>query len=101
MYQEEVGEFLPFGAAAIGAVYFNRRDNNYSNEWLFAASLGFGAKYTISNRWGIRAQSRLIAPIQIDEGSLWCQSGSGCVITLKSGTVLLQADVLVGLVYLF
>lgn len=101
LYQEKVGDFFPFGTAAIGAVFFNPQDNNYSNEWLFSATLGFGAKYAFSTHWGIRAQFRLIAPIQIDEGSLWCQSGSGCIITLKSGTVLLQADLMAGLVYQF
>ena len=101
LYQENVGAFVPFGTAAIGAALFDPHNNNYVSEWLFTASLGFGAKYAVSTHWGIRAQARLIAPVQLEAGSLWCQSGSGCIITLKSGTVLLQADMMVGLIYLF
>ena len=101
LYQENVGAFVPFGTAAIGAALFNPHDSNYVSEWLFTASLGFGTKYAVSSHWGIRAQARLIAPIQLEAGSLWCQSGSGCVITLKSGTVLLQGDIVAGLIYRF
>jgi hypothetical protein len=101
LYQENKDPLTPFVVASVGAASFVPDDKTFVSEWIFTASLGFGAKYKISNHWGIRVQGHIVAPIQLESASLWCQSGSGCVITLKSGTVLLQGNVVAGLVYRF
>jgi hypothetical protein len=96
-YQEDLGRFTPFAIMEVGAVLFHPHDGNYKDAWLLAASLGMGCKTLIHQRWGIRIQGRLLAPIQVEEGALWCQSGSGCAIYVKSGTILLQGDVMAGI----
>ena len=101
LYQEDKGAFTPFGAASIGVAYFVPQDDQFVNEWIFAARLGFGVKYNVSDHWGLRAQGQLLAPVQLKTGSVWCQSGSGCLITMQSGTVLLQGNIMAGLVYRF
>ena len=96
-YQENLGRFIPFAIMEIGAVLFHPLDNKYADAWLLAASIGMGCKTKISSRLGLRIQGRFLAPIQMEEGALWCQSGSGCAIYLKSGTILLQGDIMAGI----
>jgi len=95
-YQEDFGQFTPFAIMQVGAVLFHPHAGHYKDAWLLAASLGMGCKTLIDKRWGIRVQGRFLAPIQVEEGTLWCQSGSGCSIYLKRGTILLQGDILGG-----
>jgi hypothetical protein len=96
-YQENLGQFIPFAIGQIGAVLFHSLDSGYNDAWMFAASIGMGAKTKITSTLGFRLQGRFLVPIQIKEGALWCQSGSGCAIFLKSGTILLQGDVMAGI----
>ena len=96
-YQENLGRFVPFALGSIGTVLFHPRDKNYDDAWMFAATIGMGCKTKISSRLGLRIQGRFLAPIQVKEGALWCQSGSGCSIYLKSGTILLQGDIMAGI----
>jgi len=100
-YQEIFDRFIPFAIMQVGGVLFHPQNAHYENAWLLAASLGMGCKIRIHERGGIRFQGRFLAPIQVEEGALWCQSGSGCTIYLKSGTVLLQGDILMGIFFQF
>ena len=97
-YEEDLGTFTPIGLLAVGVAYLDPQDPGYVSEWFFAATLGFGFKTYFSERVGLRVQGRLLAPIQISDGTVWCTSGSGCYIELTAGTIILQADVTVGLV---
>ena len=96
-YQENLGRFVPFAIMDIGAVLFHPQNTNYNDAWMLAATIGMGCKTKISSRLGLRIQGRFLAPIQVKEGALWCQSGSGCSIYLKSGTILLQGDIMAGI----
>jgi len=95
-YQEVLGRFIPFAIMQVGGVLFHPQDSEYKDAWLLAASLGMGCKTLIHEHWGLRIQGRFLAPIQVEEGALWCQSGSGCIVYLKSGTILLQGDIMAG-----
>ncbi len=97
-YEEDLGTFTPVGLLAVGVAYLDPQDPGYVGEWFLSACLGFGFKTYFSERVGLRVQGRLLAPIQISDGTVWCTSGSGCYIELTAGTIILQADVTAGLV---
>lgn len=97
-YEEDLGIFTPIGLFAVGVAYLDPKEPGYTSEWFLAATLGFGFKTYFSERVGLRVQGRLLAPIQISDGTVWCTSGSGCYIELTAGTIILQADVTAGLV---
>lgn len=100
-YQEEFGRFIPFAIMQVGGVLFHPHNEQYKDAWLLAASLGMGCKTLIHEHWGLRIQGKFLVPIQVEEGALWCQSGSGCAIYLKSGTILLQGDIMIGVFFQF
>ena len=86
----------PFGLITVGASIFHPTKNNYSDEWRFSFALGLGAKLNISEKLGLRFQTRLIVPIQFSEGSIWCHS-NGCEINVHAWTSFIEVDFSVGI----
>lgn len=96
-YEEMHGRFGPFASFTVGATRFHPKEPGLSDAWRFSASIGLGAKLFVSKNIGLRIQTRLLAPIQFNEGSLFCKDGV-CLITLKGGTAIIQGDVIAGLI---
>src|SRR5262245_7750819 len=94
------GKAMPFGYGALGAALFNPKGDDPDAEWLFAFTLGVGAKYYMSPRMGIRAQFGLLIPMQWSSGSMWCGSG-GCAAGVSGGTTFGQGNLSGGLIFLF
>jgi hypothetical protein len=95
----EFGEdnIVPFGAFTLGAVIFSSQNNNFSDIWRFAVSLGGGAKIFFSDKIGIRLQGRLLMPMYFAGiGGYIGTGGSG--LTLNSWVPILQGDLTGGLI---
>jgi len=71
---------------------------NVSDDWRFSIALGAGIKYFLSDKIGIRTQIRLLMPIYFAGGSLYFGTG-GSGASLGAGTVLAQADITAGLIF--
>ncbi|MFQ5584601.1 MAG: hypothetical protein ACE5GL_09225 [Calditrichia bacterium] len=96
-YEEMHARFGPFVSFTVGATRFHPKEPGISDAWRLSAGIGLGAKLFITKNFGLRIQSRLLAPIQFNEGSLFCEDGV-CLITLKGGTAIIQGDVIAGLI---
>jgi hypothetical protein len=96
-YQENHGIFSPTFLITVGATRFSPKHSQYKDEWRVSAALGFGLKAYFTNHFGIRLQTRLFVPLQVQSGNIFC-SNNLCLISLKSGAVALQGDITVGLI---
>jgi hypothetical protein len=100
LYEEIIGKFRPFGMAGIGITRFHPLEVNIPDEYRFSANITFGAIIQLFNRLGLRIQASLLMPMQLNDGSIFCHSGT-CSITLSGGTVILQGNVFAGLTIFF
>lgn len=96
-YQENYGIFSPTFLITVGAARFFPKQPEYEDEWRISAALGFGLKAYFINRLGIRIQTRLLFPLQLDSGSIFCANNQ-CLISVEAGIVTLQADITAGLI---
>ncbi len=88
----------PFGNFSLGAVWFDPASNFYDDEWRFAFSAGIGVKYFISDRVGLRLQTRLLSPLYGAGVGVSCGTGSGCGASVGSTSLFLSGDVSGGLI---
>jgi hypothetical protein len=86
------------GMFTLGAVQFNPEDMRYNEEWRFSVTMGLGAKIWITDIVGIRAQVRLLAPINWAGLGFFCGTG-GCGTSLQAGSTFMSGDVGAGLVF--
>lgn len=68
-----------YGVFRLGGVTFAPRDSNIDNTTKFAASLGGGIKYFISDQVGIKISGNMLFPIFDVGASLWFGTGGGGV----------------------
>jgi hypothetical protein len=87
----------PFGSMTMGTAYFDPQVPGYHVEWLFAWTLGGGVKVNLSDRLGLRFQARLLMPIDIVGGSIFC-SGGGCSWGVAGYSAMIQGDFTAGVV---
>lgn len=98
---KEKPELRPFGLFTVGAAYLNPGDPAFLTEWKFAAALGGGVKYFITDMVGFRVQARLLMPLFFSSISGTCDSYYGCSTGIDSFTSLAQGDVGGGLILRF
>jgi len=92
----------PFAGVYLGAMYASPVGGNYDSETLLAISGVAGVKTYLSRHVGLRFQSRLLAPVSIESGSLFCSSAAGvCAVSVDAGTVFWQGDFTAGVVFAF
>ncbi len=87
-----------FGSFSMGATQFAIQEAQYSDEWRFSITLGLGAKIWITDKVGIRLQSRLLAPINWAGLGFFCGTG-GCGTSVNAGSTFISGDVSGGLVF--
>jgi len=88
----------PFGNLSFGGVWFDPQSNLYDDEFMFAFSAGVGIKYFLSDRVGIRLQTRLLSPIWGAGVGISCGTGGGCGAGVSSTSLFLSGDVSGGLI---
>jgi hypothetical protein len=93
-------QVIPFAGLYLGAATANPVGDQYDTETFFAFSLVGGMKAYFTKSLGVRGQTRLLAPISLESGSLFCSRGE-CAVSISGGTVVWQGDVSVGAVVHF
>jgi hypothetical protein len=101
VYEKPRGKTVPFGSFTLGATRFAPKSDSYQgvsleDEWLFSITLGAGFKTYFNERWGLRAQARLLMPISFAGTSFWFGTG-GVSAGVTGGSAILQGDVIGGL----
>jgi len=86
-----------FGFFTGGVARFSPITTEFGDDYRFAITMGGGVKYFITKSIGIRLQGRLKMPMFFSGGGMYLGSG-GSGFYLGSGTVLLQMDLIAGLI---
>lgn len=81
---------------SFGLTRFRPDDPAYNSETLFSFSLGLGLRKSLGRHWAINLQGRVLMPINVDGGSLFCGGGS-CDLRLRGDAVFTQAEVGLGI----
>jgi len=98
---KKMPQLRPFGMFTIGAAYLNPEVPSFITEWKFAATIGGGIKYFITDAVGFRVQARLLMPLFFEDISGSCGSYYGCSTGMDSFTSLAQGDMGGGIVLRF
>jgi hypothetical protein len=86
---------FPYTLATLGATLFDAKDPSLSDEWRFSVAFGVGGKFYLSDKIGIRLQTRLLMPLVLSGGGMWCGSG-GCSAGVGAWSVVVQFDFTAG-----
>jgi len=86
---------FPYTLATLGATLFDAKDPSLSDEWRFSVAFGVGGKFYLSDKIGLRLQTRLLMPLVLSGGGMWCGT-SGCSAGVGAWTVVVQFDFTVG-----
>ncbi|MCK5703434.1 MAG: hypothetical protein KAI29_19885, partial [Cyclobacteriaceae bacterium] len=86
---------FPYTLATLGATLFDAKDSSLNDEWRFSISFGIGGKFYLSDKFGIRLQTRLLMPMTFSGGGMWCGTG-GCSVGAAGWITLVQFDFTAG-----
>jgi Outer membrane protein beta-barrel domain len=86
---------FPYTLATLGATLFDAKDPSLSDEWRFSVAFGVGGKFYLSEKIGLRLQTRLLMPLTFSGGGMWCGTG-GCSVGVGAWTSLVQFDFTAG-----
>ena len=86
---------FPYTIATLGATLFDAKDASLSDEWRFSVAFGVGGKFYLSDKFGIRLQTRLLMPLIFSGGGMWCGTG-GCSAGVGAWAQLVQFDFTAG-----
>jgi hypothetical protein len=94
------GKALPFAMFTLGATRFDYKDVPQADDtWKFSIILGFGAKYYVNKRVGLRVQGLMPFTFVSGGGGFACGTG-GCYTTV-GGSGVAQINVSGGLIFMF
>ena len=93
-------QVIPFAGLYLGAAVANPVGDQYDAETFFAFAPVGGLKAYFTPTFGLRAQTRLLAPISLESGSIFCTNGA-CAVAISAGSVLWQGDVSIGALFHF
>lgn len=96
------GKLEPFIVGSIGAAWFSP-GGGLDDETVFAATLGGGLKYPLSDRLALHFEARAYFTFFESDGSLFCVSGpaGGQCLLRASGSLIYQIDAQAGLTFRF
>jgi len=87
----------PYGTLSLGTTWFNMKEENSTDEWLFSFGAGVGLKYFFNDKIGIRIQARMILPLVFAGGGFYIGTGgSGSYVSTTAPVV--QGDFTGGLI---
>lgn len=87
----------PYGTVSLGTTWFNIKDENANDEWLFSVMAGLGVKYFFNEKIGIRIQARLILPVVYNGAGFYLGTG-GSGMYVSSTAPIVQGDFTGGLI---
>jgi len=87
----------PYGTLTLGTTWFNLKEDNSNDEWLFSVGAGLGLKYFFNDKIGIRIQARMILPLVYAGAGFYIGTGgSGTYVSATAPIV--QGDFTGGLI---
>jgi len=86
---------FPYTLATLGATLFDAKDPSLTDEWRFSVAFGVGGKFYLSDKIGLRLQTRLLMPLTFSGGGMWCGTG-GCSAGVGAWASVVQFDFTVG-----
>jgi len=94
-------KLTPILGLSVGATHITPR-NGGETGWYFSAALTGGAKYRITDHFGLRAHMRLIATVINDNSTVACVSSGGLTCAVASELDgLVQGDLVGGVFFAF
>jgi hypothetical protein len=87
----------PYGTLTLGTTWFNSKEENSNDEWMFSVAAGLGLKYFFNERIGIRLQARLLLPIAYNGGGFYIGTG-GSGVYVSSTAPIVEGDFTGGLI---
>ncbi len=96
-FQLDNESIRPYGTGSIGTTWFNIKDEDANDEWLFSVMAGLGLKYFFSESIGIRIQARLILPVVYNGAGFYLGTG-GSGMYVSSTAPIVQGDFTGGLI---
>ncbi len=94
------GRTVPYLVASLGPVHLNPLTSEYQSEWFFSMNLGLGVKAKVSERIGLRLQTKLWFPFDFVGGHFFWGSG-GSNIGLSGYSLFVQGEISGGLTFAF
>lgn len=92
---------LPYGTFSLGLSTWAPSAPEYENVSLLAFGVGGGLKFFFGERLGARLGGRLLLPMFISGGGLWCgigSSGAGCGVNVRATGGMIEGDLHAGLI---
>lgn len=96
LFEKPRGKVRPYGAVTLGGMYANPKDSKWTDEWFFNMTFGGGAKAYLSKHVGLRADLRVLAPMNYSGTGLWVGTG-GVDFGMAVGSVITQGNISLGL----
>ena len=87
----------PYGTVSLGTTWFNIKDDDADDEWLFSVAAGLGMKYFFNEKIGIRIQARILLPVVYNGGGFYIGTG-GSGMYVSSTAPIVQGDFTGGLI---
>jgi hypothetical protein len=87
----------PYGTLTLGTTWFNPKDEDSNDEWLFSVAAGLGLKYFFNDKIGIRLQARMLLPVVYNGGGFYLGTG-GSGMYISSTAPIVQGDFTGGLI---
>jgi len=87
----------PYGTLTLGTTWFNIKEEDSNDEWLFSVGAGLGLKYFFNDKIGIRIQARMVLPLVYAGAGFYIGTGgSGTYVSATAPIV--QGDFTGGLI---
>ncbi len=96
IYERPRGKVRPYGGVTVGGSRFYPKTGGFDDEWFFNITFGGGAKAYLSKHVGLRADLRVLAPMNFSGTGLWVGAG-GVDFGVATGSVIAQGNVSLGL----
>jgi hypothetical protein len=87
----------PYGTFTLGTTWFNIKEENANDKWLFSVAAGLGLKYFFNEKIGIRIQARMLLPVVYNGGGFYIGTG-GSGMYVSSTAPIVQGDFTGGLI---
>jgi hypothetical protein len=87
----------PYGTISIGTTWFNPKEEDGNDEWLFSIGAGLGLKYFFTEKIGIRLQARMLLPLVYNGAGFYLGTG-GSGMYVSSTAPIVEGEFTGGLV---
>jgi hypothetical protein len=88
----DLDNFQPYMSFKLGMVLFSPQEGDFSSETRFSGGLTAGAKYFLSDNFGLRFETGMLLPFQWGSAGIFCGT-NGCGTNVGGSTTIIQGIV--------